>query len=111
MQAVLHQVGGHRIAETVEKVGANADQRQDNPRLVAEEVGEGLEREFLGTNGFQTFAREQAAGEGAQGRHSAQHHAQHGILMLRGTAHHPLQVREGKQHHKAHRVGAHHTER
>ena len=36
MQAVLHQVGRHRIAETVEKVGANADQRQDNPRLVAE---------------------------------------------------------------------------
>ena len=108
MQAVFHQIGGHGIAESVEEIGANADERKINPGLVLEQVGKGLEGELLCPHRFQALLRQKAAGQGAQRGHGAQDHAQDGVLMLGVSPHHPLEVREGKQHHKAHGIGAHH---
>ena len=108
MQAVFQQVAGHRIAESVEEIRADADERQDDPRLVAEQVGERLEGELLRPDGLQALLRQQAAGQRAQRGERAQDHAQYGILVRRGAAHHLLQVRERQQGDESHRVGADH---
>ena len=66
MEAVFQQVSGHGVAESVEEIGADAHQRKVDPRFVAEQVGEGFERELLGPHGLDALFREQAAGQGAQ---------------------------------------------
>ena len=111
MHTILKQVSGHGIAESVEEIGANANEREVYPRLVVDEVGEGFQGEFLGPDRFQPFFGKEAAGQGAQGGKSAQHYAQNGILMRRRSTHHLLQIREGEKGDEAHCISAHHTER
>ena len=111
MQAVLQKVTCNGIAETVEEVGANANQSQIDPGLVAEKVCERLEREFLCAHGLQALTGEKAAGKGAKGGHGAKDHAQNRILVLRGAANHFLEVREGKKSDETHGISAHHAVR
>ena len=111
MQAVFHQVTGHGIAEAVEEVGADTDERQVNPGLVLEQVGKRLEGEFLGTNGFQTLLGQQTAGQRHDCGQEAKASTQHGILMCLGAAYHLLQIGEREQGDKAHGIGAYHAER
>ena len=108
MQAVFQQVAGHCIAESVEEIRADADERQDDPRLVAEQVRERLEGELLRPDGLQALLRQEAAGQRAQRGQCTENHAQDSVLMRRGATHHLLQVREGKQGDKAHRIGTDH---
>ena len=111
VHAVLKQISRHGIAESVEEIGADAYERQVNPGLVVNQVHKRLHGELLCADGLQAFLGKEAAGQGSQGRHGTQHHAQDGILMGRRSANHLLQIREGEQGDKAHGIGAHHTER
>lgn len=55
MQAIFNEISSHGIAETVEEIGADADERKIDPRFVADKVGEGLEGEFFGADGLQAL--------------------------------------------------------
>ena len=109
METVLQQITSHSIAEPIEKVGADTDERQVDPGFVAEQVAEGLERELFGADGFQALFREQAAGQRTQGGQTAQHGAQHGVLVRFATPYQLLQIREREQGHEAHGIGADHA--
>ena len=111
MQAVLQQIARHGIAESIEEIGADAHEREVDPRLVADEVCKGLEGELLRPDGLQAFLGEEAAGQRAQRGQRAHQDADYGILVRIGAAGHFLQVREGKQGDEAHGIGAHHAER
>ena len=111
VHTVLEQIGGHGITETVEEIGADADERQVDPGLVVNQVHEGFEGELLCPDGFQPLFGQKAAGEGAQRSQGAQDNTQDGILVRRRPAHHFLQVRKGEEGDKTHCIGSHHTER
>ena len=111
VEAVFHQIGSYGIAETIEEIGADADERKVDPGLVAEKVCKGFEGEFLCPDRFEALLREEAAGQGSEGGHSTQQDAQNGILVLGVPSYHSLKIREGEQHHKAHGVGSYHPVR
>ena len=111
MQTVFEHIACHGITETVEEVHADADERQVNPGLVAEQVCKGLQRELLSTHGLQTLLGEQSAGQRAQRGNDAKENSQHSILVLLGATHHLLQIGERQQGNEAHGVCTYHTER
>ena len=110
MQTVFQQITSHSIAETIKKVRTNTDKCQDNPRLVLKQIAKLLELEFLGTYGLQALLGQEAASQGTSSSNHAEEGTQHGILVLLGTTHQSLQVRERQQSNKAHRIGTYHTE-
>ena len=110
MQTVFEHIACHGIAETVEEVHADADERQVNPGLVAEQVCKGLQRELLSTHGLQTLLGQQTAGQRTQRGNDAEESSQYRILVLLGAAHHLLQIGERQQGDETHGVCTYHTE-
>ena len=109
MEAVFDHVTRDCIAETVEEIGADANQRQVDPGLVAEEVAEGLQREFFSADRFEAFLRHEAAGQRSRRGKGAEDDAEDGVLVLVAAADHLLEVRETQQGNESHGIGADHA--
>ena len=110
MQTVFQQIASHSVAESVKKVCTNTDQGQDNPGFILKQVTKLLKREFLGAYRLQTLLGQETAGQRTGSCQHTKESTQHRILVLLGTTHQSLQVRERQQGHKSHGIGPHHTE-
>ena len=55
MHDIFEHITCHGIAEAIEEVGTNTNECQENPWLVAEQVGKRFKRELLSTYRLQAF--------------------------------------------------------
>ena len=110
MQTVFQQIASHSVAEAVKEVGADTYQRQDNPGLILKQITKLLKLKFLGTYRLQALLGQESASQGTSSSYHTKKSTQHRILVLLGSTHQSLQVRERQQGHKTHRIGTYHTE-
>ena len=110
MHAVLKQIACHSVAEAVEEIHADTDEREDDPRPVAEQVTEGLEGELLSTYRLQSLFGHESASQCSHRCQDSEKGTEHGILVLLCSSHQFLKVRDGEQGNEAHRIGTNHTE-
>ena len=77
MHDIFEHITCHSIAEAIEEVGTNTNECQENPWLVAEQVGKRFKRELLSTYRLQAFFGQQTTSQCTGGSKNTKEDTQH----------------------------------